>query len=80
MSAAQLINLLTGSDGECRQTAEEQRRITSCQQRDEFLMMNRRIEQARLALAMQLSELTEVRAHLAETRHRLSELRKIKNL
>jgi hypothetical protein len=79
MSAAQLINLLTGSDVECRQTSEEHRRI-ACLQKDEFLLRQRMLKEARLALAMQFSELTEIQAHLSETRHLLSELRKIKNL
>lgn len=79
MSAAQLINSSTGSDSECRQTAEEQRLI-ACLRRDEFLLRRRMFKEARFALAMQLSEFTEIIAQLAETRHRLSELRKFKNL
>ncbi len=55
---------------------EQERRFALSHER--FLLMRRRIKEARLALAMQLSEMTELNAQLDETRYRLSELRNLK--
>ncbi|MCA1567969.1 MAG: hypothetical protein LC803_20455 [Acidobacteria bacterium] len=59
---------------ETRLVCQEQRRLLALQQ-ERALLLTRGIEEARLALAMQMSEMTELRAHLEETRHRLSKLR-----
>jgi hypothetical protein len=62
---------------EVRRMCREQEHLFALN-RDRFLVMKRRAEEARLALAMQLSEMTELKAHLEETRYRLSRLRNLK--
>ncbi len=55
---------------------EQERRFAL--NRERILVMRRTVEEARLALAMQLSEMIEWEAQLEETRYRLSRLRDLK--
>ena len=62
---------------EVRLLCREQERLFALH-RERILVMRRTVEEARLALAMQLSEMTEWEAQLEETRYRLSQLRNLK--
>ncbi|HEX8148095.1 MAG TPA: hypothetical protein VF591_13020 [Pyrinomonadaceae bacterium] len=55
---------------------EQERRFAL--QRERILVMRRTVEEARLALAMQWSEMTELNAQLEETRYRLYRLSNLK--
>jgi hypothetical protein len=55
----------------------EQERLFALQ-RERILVMRRTVGEAHLALAMQMSEITEWEAQLEETRYRLSRLRNLK--
>jgi hypothetical protein len=61
---------------EVRLMCREQERLFALH-RERFLVMRRRVKEARYALAMQLSEMTEFKAQLEETRYRLYRLRNL---
>jgi hypothetical protein len=60
-----------------RRVYREQERLFALN-RDRFLVIKRGVEETRRALAMQWSEMTELKAYLEETRYRLSRLRDLK--
>ena len=62
---------------EVRLLCREQERLFALH-RERILIMRWTVEEARLALAMQLSEMTEWEAQLEETRYRLYRLRHLK--
>ena len=62
---------------EVRLLCREQERLFALH-RERILVMRRTVEEARLALAMQWSEMTELNAQLEETRYRLYRLSNLK--